>query len=144
MIKTFIDCNCTISCPYSSTCCRVPTEVIRHEGRQGQGIDILIFGMGAGKDEERQKRCFVGRSGKYLRQIIKHIWDTREVFNLAISNNVRFHPMDANGKDREPTQEEIARCISLLKNDIKLLNPRAIYLLVKMLLTHFITFIIKQ
>lgn len=124
MVKTFIDCNCVTLCPYSNTCCKVPTEVIRHEGRQG--IDILIFGMGAGKDEEKQKRCFVGRSGKYMRQIIKHIWDTRKVFNLAISNNVRFHPMDANGKDREPTREEIDRCLPLLIEDIRLLNPLAI------------------
>jgi uracil-DNA glycosylase family 4 len=124
MQKTFIDCNCEIACPYSTTCCQVPTEVIMHEGRSG--IDIFIFGMGAGKDEEKQKRCFVGRSGKYMRSIIKHIWDQRSVFNLAISNNVRFHPMDENGKDREPTPIEISRCVRILLNDIANLNPKVI------------------
>ena len=124
MNKSFIDCSCTLECPYSSFCCRVPTEVITHEGRTG--IDILIIGQGAGKDEERLRRCFVGRSGKYMRAIIKHIWDRGEIFNLAISNNVRFHPMDEDGKDREPTKEEMNRCFIHLKNDINTLLPKSI------------------
>jgi DNA polymerase len=126
MQKEYLEFQCTKTCPYNSTCCRVPTEVIKHEGREG--IDILIFGMGAGKDEEKQKRCFVGRAGKYMRSIIKYLWDSPEVgvFNIALSNNVRFHPMDEFGKDREPTQEEINRCISFLEDDITRLNPKAI------------------
>lgn len=87
----------------------------------------MIFGMGAGKDEERLRRCFVGRAGKYMRQIIKHLWDNvTGPFNLAISNNVRFHPMDPYGKDREPTREEIDYCIGYLENDIESLDPRVI------------------
>lgn len=125
MVKSFLEVDCKqVNCPYSLTCCKVPTEVIQHEGRQG--TDIFIFGMGAGKDEEKQRRCFVGRSGKYMRSIIKHLWDTQGVFNLAISNNVRFHPMDENGKDREPTPSEIDRCIVFLLSDILYLKPRAI------------------
>lgn len=125
MNKTFlpIECNKT-NCPHHSYCCRVPTEVNVHEGRNG--IDILIFGMGAGKDEERLRRCFVGRAGKYMRAVIKHIWDSSSIFNLAISNNVRFHPMDELGKDREPTAEEIGFCIEHLIKDINTLNPRVI------------------
>lgn len=82
--------------------------------------------MGAGKDEEKLRRCFVGKAGKYMRQIIKHIWEQGAAFNLAISNNVRFHPMDTNGKDREPTEEEISRCIVHLRRDINLLRPKTI------------------
>lgn len=124
MIKSFLEVDCKFKCPYSLTCCKVPTEVIQHKGRQG--TDIFIFGMGAGKDEEKQRRCFVGRSGKYMRSIIKHLWDTHGVFNLAISNNVRFHPMDENGKDREPTPAEISRCMGFLLSDILYLKPKAI------------------
>jgi DNA polymerase len=86
----------------------------------------MIFGMGAGKDEEKLQRCFVGRAGKYMRQIIKHLWDSSSTFNLAISNNVRCHPMDEKGKDREPTRQEIDMCLDHLVNDIMLLNPRVI------------------
>lgn len=126
MIKTYLECECSKPCPYSSTCCRVPTEVVRHEGREG--IDLFIFGMGAGKDEEKQRKCFVGKAGKYMRSIIKHLWDNPDVgpFNIAISNNVRFHPMDPYGKDREPTSEEIDRCVFHLSNDINTLKPKVI------------------
>ena len=126
MHKRFIDFNCEKrNCPHFSTCCRVPTEVITHDGRVG--IDVLIFGMGAGKDEERLRRCFVGRAGKYMRQVIKYLWDNvTGPFNIAISNNVRFHPMDENGKDREPTKEEINHCINFLVQDIISLNPLVI------------------
>jgi DNA polymerase len=58
-----------------------------------------------------------------MRQIIKHIWDTHGAFNLALTNNARFHPMDNNGKDREPTKEEIERCLPILLSDIYNLNP---------------------
>ena len=126
MLKSYLEFECMVECPYRSSCCRVPTEVIRHEGREG--IDLLIFGMGAGKDEEKQKRCFVGRAGKYMRKIIKSLWDDPAVgpFNIALSNNVRFHPMDIDGKDREPTETEIARCLVHLKRDIISLNPSVI------------------
>jgi uracil-DNA glycosylase family 4 len=124
MTKTYLECVCNKPCPYSSTCCRVPTEVVKHEGREE--IDIFIFGMGAGKDEEKQRKCFVGKAGKYMRSIIKNMWDKGEVFNIAISNNVRFHPMDPYGKDREPTIEEITRCVSHLVNDIVELNPKVV------------------
>jgi DNA polymerase len=126
MRKEFLEFTCTKECPYTSTCCRLPTEVIKHEGREG--IDILIFGQGAGKDEAKIGRCFVGRSGKYMRSIIKSLWDNPEVgpFNIALTNNVRFRPEDENGKDRMPTAEEISRCITHLHRDIAQLNPKVI------------------
>lgn len=123
--KEFIPCNCTKKdCPYFTSCDMLPTEVIKHQGREG--IDILIFGQGAGKEESKLKRCFVGRSGKYMRAIIKNIWDKGEIFNLALTNNARFHPMDPYGKDREPTPEEILRCVEHLTNDMDILKPKAI------------------
>ena len=124
MIKTYLECTCTKECPYSSTCCRVPTEVVKHEGREG--IDLFIYGIGPGRDEEKQRKCFVGKSGKYMRSIIKHIWENNGVFNVALSNNVRFRPKDEYDKDREPTALEISRCIEYLIADIRLLNPKVI------------------
>lgn len=125
MEKKFIPVNCNKHfCPHINTCCQVPTEVIINN--KNKGIDIFIFGIGAGKDEEKQQRCFVGVSGKYMRCIIKYIWETHSFFNLAISNNVRFHPVDSRGKDREPTKDEIELCKTFLIEDIRKLKPKVI------------------
>jgi uracil-DNA glycosylase family 4 len=123
--KEFIACNCNKQdCPYFTTCDRLPTEIIRHQDRVG--IDILISGMGSGKTESELKIPFCGRSGKYMREVILHLWNTFGIFNIAMSNNVRFHPIDEFGKDRPPTKEEISRCISLLEVDIDYLQPKII------------------
>jgi len=124
--KEFIEVNCTKECIHQNTCCKVSTEVIRHKELIYDDIDLFIFGMGAGKDEAKQGRCFIGRSGQYMRSIIKHIWDNEKLFNLAISNNVRCHPQDSNGKDRAPTDAEINTCIEHLNKDLRDLKPKVI------------------
>lgn len=100
----------------------LPTEYYKHDTH---GVDILFFGMGAGKKDEALRRPFSGPAGKRLRQIINHIWSTTK-FNVAFSNNVRFHPIDSNGKDRPPTTEEINRCKHHLEHDIIAIMPRVI------------------
>jgi uracil-DNA glycosylase family 4 len=124
--KQYLEFECTTNCLHNSSCCKVPTEVIRIT--EYDSIDILIFGQGAGKDEERLRRPFVGRAGKYMRNIIKYLWDNEFCgkFNLALSNNVRFHPTNLEGKDREPTRNEISKCFGHLIQDISLIDPKVI------------------
>jgi DNA polymerase len=92
----------------------------------------MFVGQGAGKDEDISmnprntlRQPFVGKAGAYLRNIIKFLWDNGLVFNVAISNSVRFHPLDpTGGKDRAPTAEEIGDCIYLLDRDIEAVKPK--------------------
>ena len=37
--------------------------------------------------------------------MIKSLWNKR-LFNIALSNTVRCHPVKEDGSDREPTKEE--------------------------------------
>jgi DNA polymerase len=73
-----------------------------------------------------KRQPFVGKAGAYLRNIIKFLWDGGLMFNVAISNSVRFHPLDEARKDRAPTQGELDDCIHLLNRDIDLVKPKAI------------------
>lgn len=93
----------------------------------------MFIGMGAGKDEDinsnprnthRQPWC--GRAGKYLRIVIKHLWDDGLEFNIALSNTVRCHPKDSKGKDRAPTTQEEKWCASLLTRDIESVRPKVL------------------
>lgn len=126
MNKEYISTGCKKDCKLYHTCCHLPTEVVRHKGNK---IDVLFCGQGAGKDEERLKRPFVGRAGKYLRNLLMHIWKDYGKFNIALTNNVRFRPYEIKGnkkKNREPTDEEISICKYILLRDIDILNPSVI------------------
>jgi len=93
----------------------------------------MFVGQGAGKDEDFNmnpknvlRQPFVGKAGAYLRNMIKFLWDEGLLFNVAISNSVRFHPLDGNKKDRNPTTEELNDCIHLLDRDIETIKPKAL------------------
>lgn len=90
----------------------------------------MFIGQGAGKEEDinmnprnTNRAPFVGKSGRYLRQIISHMWNNGAAFNIALSNTVRCHPRNQYGKDREPTRQEEQHCRGWLNRDIALLNP---------------------
>lgn len=121
------------TCPHKDTPCSAVSTVIVSTAEY-EDIDIFFFGQGAGKDEDininrgnTDKEPFVGRAGKYLRNMLKYIWEnTDHRFNIALSNNVRCHPVDNYGKDRAPTFDEIGRCSHYLFNDLVLLRPKCI------------------
>lgn len=128
--KKMIPCECENSrCKEFSTCCFTATEVVRVT--DSEEIHLMFVGQGAGKDEDFNmnpknvlRQPFVGKAGAYLRNMIKFIWDEGVLFNIAISNSVRFHPLDANRKDRNPTDGEIGDCIHLLNRDIEAVKPK--------------------
>tara|TARA_Y100000310_G_C20684801_1_gene818266 strand:- start:2125 stop:2775 length:651 start_codon:yes stop_codon:yes gene_type:complete len=109
-------------CSHYATCCRLNTEYYD----DNNAVDILFVGQGAGKVEAQSRRPFVGPAGKRLRELISYIWDMGVHFTVGFSNTVRCHPIDENGKDRVPNQNEIDSCISLLENDIRTISPRVI------------------
>ncbi|MCK9429356.1 MAG: hypothetical protein M0R17_05090 [Candidatus Omnitrophica bacterium] len=125
MEKTFLNLEkeCPAKCQYIYNCDRLPTEVIKHNDKQ---IDILFYGIGSGVRESELKQAFVGPAGCYLRSVIKHLWDTYKIFNIALTNNVRNHPLDSNNRNREPTLDEISLCKHHLEHDIDRLKPKVI------------------
>jgi uracil-DNA glycosylase family 4 len=118
---------CSKPCLYQNTCIKLPAEVVKHKDREG--IDIFIFGIGSGAQEEKLGHPFCGPSGSYMRSIILHLWKDPKVgsFNIALDNNVKFHPIDSNGKNRTPTPEEIAQCNEFLVKNIEDLDPKVIF-----------------
>lgn len=132
--KKMIPCDCqNAGCKEFGGCCFVATEVVRVTGGEDGGVHVMFVGQGAGKDEDFNmnpknvlRQPFVGKAGAYLRNMVKFLWDNGLLFNIAISNSVRFHPLDANGKDRNPTQEELGSCIHILDRDIEIVKPKAL------------------
>lgn len=97
---------------------KVPTELPLEE----DNIDLLVIGEAPGKDEDKDGRPFVGRSGSLLRESLK----AAGLINVAFSNIVRCNPLDSNGDNRGPNAEEVDACVSYVREDILRVNPKLI------------------
>jgi len=130
--KKMLQCDCqNTSCKEFAKCCFVATELVRVTGGENDPIHIMFVGQGAGKDEDFNmnpknalRQPFVGKAGAYLRNLVKYLWDDGIAFNVAISNSVRFHPLDGNGKDRAPDDWELRDCMPILDRDIDTVKPK--------------------
>ncbi len=84
---------------------------------------IFFIGQAPGRNEDIQKRPFIGRSGKLLDSLIDGIGLHRE--DVYITSVVQFFPPD----NRVPTDDEVAICMPFLKKQIEIVNPQIIVLL---------------
>lgn len=131
VVKKMIPCDCqNTSCREFKGCCFVATEIVRVTGGEDDPIHLMFVGQGAGRDEDinmnpknTHRQPFVGKAGSYLRHMVKFIWESGTPVNVAISNSVRFHPLDGK-KDRPPTDSELKACMPLLNRDIEILKPK--------------------
>lgn len=83
----------------------------------------LFIGEGPGYYENMQGQPFVGRAGQLLDNMLKALGVARGEA-AYIANIVKCRPTDAAGKDRPPTQEEIAACLPYLQRQIELIQPQ--------------------
>ncbi len=105
--------NC-IKCPlYKSRTNTVP-------GEGSHNPAIMFIGEAPGKQEDIQGRPFVGRAGEYLTHLISTLDLKRE--DVYITNVVKCRPPN----NRDPTDEEIEKCLPYLRRQIKLLKPKII------------------
>jgi len=84
---------------------------------------IMFVGEAPGKEEDLSGRPFVGRSGKFLTELIKKAGLKREA--CFITSVIKHRPP----KNRKPKKEEISICFPYLESQIKLINPKKIVLL---------------
>lgn len=89
-------------------------------GKGNENADVMVIGEGPGADEDKQGEPFVGRAGKLLTDILKAINFSRE--EVYIANIVKCRPPD----NRNPSPEEMSKCIPYLKKQIELIKPKFI------------------
>lgn len=86
--------------------------------REGKNCDVLFIGEGPGAEEDKEGSPFIGRSGKLLQKTLIEYG----ISNYAITNTVKCRPPS----NRNPTDEEIAKCSSWLDKELKLFKPKVI------------------
>ena len=112
--------QCALQC---SACQLAPTRKNVVFGCGSQQTELMFIGEGPGADEDEQGVPFVGKAGELLTKMIKAMkYDRSEVY---IANIVKCRPPE----NRNPSDDEAATCLPLLKRQIELVNPKAIVLL---------------
>lgn len=87
--------------------------------------DLMFVGEAPGADEDAQGEPFVGRAGQLLTKIIEAMGLARS--EIYIANILKCRPDMPPGVsgNRKPKPEEMATCIPWLKEQIKLIQPKA-------------------
>ena len=82
--------------------------------------DIMFIGEGPGEQEDLQGEPFVGAAGKLLDEMLSIIDLDRS--NIYIANIVKCRPP----MNRDPEEVEQDACISYLREQIRIVNPKII------------------
>lgn len=81
---------------------------------------LMLVGEAPGENEAKQRRPFVGASGRFLDELLASVELSRsEVF---VTNVVKYRPVDKLGKNRPPTNDEVAAGIPYLRKEHRLLG----------------------
>lgn len=105
-------------------CARCVLSSTRKNVVFGQGVAkplVLVVGEGPGAEEDNQGLPFVGASGQLLDKMLFSIGLDRRK-NCYIANIVKCRPPN----NREPAPDERAACMPYLRQQIRLLSPKAI------------------
>jgi DNA polymerase len=89
-------------------------------GEGSETARIVFIGEGPGEEEDKQGRPFVGRSGKFLREMIASVGLQEKDYFIA--NVVKCRPPE----NRDPRPEEISACSHWLDQQMDILKPEVI------------------
>jgi DNA polymerase len=108
--------------------CRSRTHAV--PGTGDRNASWLFVGEGPGHSEDLEGEPFVGPAGKLLDNMLKAMQLARGV-DTYIANIVKCRPIDPDGRDRPPVQNEVAACRPFLERQIDLIKPTVIVALGK-------------
>ena len=107
--------------------CRACTACALHQTRTncvfGTGntkADLMFVGEAPGQNEDLQGEPFVGRAGQLLDRYLYAVGIDRS--DVYIANILKCRPP----QNRDPLPEEQDRCISFLREQVKLVQPKII------------------
>jgi uracil-DNA glycosylase family 4 len=84
----------------------------------------MIVGEAPGREDEKEGQPFVGRPGRLLDVALRAVGVIRS--EVYITNVVKEISLDADGKIRAPTEEEVLEWSEILGNEILSTAPTAI------------------
>lgn len=114
---------------HCGTCGLYKSAKSPHMPYTGKGrLKAFILAEANGKTEDEQNKQFVGDAGQFLRSSLKALGFQLDR-DFWKQNSVRCRPMDAQGRNRAPTNLEQQCCMSLWRKEMDTLKPKFIFLL---------------
>lgn len=92
-------------------------------GAGNKQADLLVIGEAPHEEEDLQNQPFVGRVGQLLTAMLNAIEVNRD--DVFFTNIIKCRTPD----DRAPSSSEIESCLTHLRQQIALINPKAILVL---------------
>lgn len=89
-------------------------------GEGNEHAALMFVGEAPGRDEDIQKRPFVGRSGQLLNKTLQTCGIARE--EVFITNIVKTRPPN----NRTPTEQEMRRSLPMLLQQIAIIKPKIV------------------
>ena len=99
------------------------TQVVFGVGNRS--AELMFIGEAPGAEEDKQGEPFVGKSGQLITKIIEAMGFTRD--DIFIANVMKCRP-DMPGEEsgnRKPKGNEMATCLPWLREQVRLVKPRA-------------------
>ena len=109
-------------------CSLCPTSIHRTRTQPVPGdgpipCSVMFIGEAPGYNEDKLGRPFVGRAGQMFDSLLYHAGLTRD--NVYVTNVVKCRPTE-NGRNRQPTLEEVMVCSEFLAAEIVQVEPKVI------------------
>jgi uracil-DNA glycosylase len=88
--------------------------------------DVLFVGQAPGESEDALGQPFVGPTGLLLEEIIDRAFEDIPGIAWAFTNLVGCIPRDEEGREADPTDEQVAACAGRLADFVELCDPKMI------------------
>lgn len=90
---------------------------------------LMFVGEAPGRTEDKQRKPFVGASGRFLNELLESVGMAREM--VWITNAVKIRPVNERGGNRPPTEQELAMSVPYIRKEHSILGRPPIVMLGK-------------
>lgn len=110
-----------VKCPHLA---RTRTQVVFGVGNPQ--AELMFVGEAPGAEEDAQGEPFVGKAGQLLTKIIETMGFSRREIYIANVLKCRPHLPPGESGNRRPTAAEMETCLPYLREQIEIIQPRAL------------------
>lgn len=99
---------------------------------KGEDAEVLLVGEAPGETEVKEKRPFVGKCGKLLRDAMNQL-----NIKYNVSNTVKCRPTTIDNQNRCPTMIEVASCYPFISQEVEAKQYKLVVLFGRVALNAF-------